>query len=46
MDISRWKWKNLQNEIMEVEFNEFVYGRNEISPFDFARLLFRYFCKE
>ncbi|KAJ1355038.1 hypothetical protein KIN20_012158 [Parelaphostrongylus tenuis] len=35
-------YKNLQEEIMEIEFHEFARGKPTISPVDFARLILRY----
>ncbi|KAI6214590.1 EF-hand domain-containing protein [Aphelenchoides besseyi] len=35
-------YNNLQAELIEIEFNEFARGKNEISAVDFARLVFRY----
>ncbi|VDM57889.1 unnamed protein product [Angiostrongylus costaricensis] len=35
-------YKNLQEEIMEIEFHEFSRGKPTISPVDFARLVLRY----
>uniref|UniRef100_A0A0K0CWU1 Mitochondrial aspartate/glutamate carrier protein n=1 Tax=Angiostrongylus cantonensis TaxID=6313 RepID=A0A0K0CWU1_ANGCA len=35
-------YKNLQEEIMEIEFHEFSRGKPTISPVDFARLILRY----
>jgi hypothetical protein len=34
--------KNLQTEILEVEFNEFAKGLNKISELEFAEILLRY----
>lgn len=35
-------YKNLQDELVEIEFNEFARGKDDITIVDFARLIFRY----
>jgi hypothetical protein len=35
-------YTNLQEELVEIEFNEFARGKDEITVVDFARLIFRY----
>lgn len=35
-------YTNLQNELVDIEFNEFARGRDEITVVDFSRLIFRY----
>lgn len=35
-------YRNLQQELIEIEFQEFSRGKPEISPVDFARLVLRY----
>ncbi|KAI6176462.1 EF-hand domain-containing protein [Aphelenchoides bicaudatus] len=35
-------YQNLQNELVEIEFNEFARGKNDITLVDFTRLIFRY----
>uniref|UniRef100_A0A914DMU6 EF-hand domain-containing protein n=1 Tax=Acrobeloides nanus TaxID=290746 RepID=A0A914DMU6_9BILA len=35
-------YRNLQQELIEIEFQEFSRGKTEISPVDFARLVLRY----
>ena len=34
--------KDLQREILEIEFNEFSKGMNKITPMEFAEILLRY----
>ncbi len=34
--------EDLQKEVLEIEFNEFSKGMNNISPIEFAELLLRY----
>lgn len=35
-------YNNLQKELIEIEFQEFARGKQEISAVDFARLVLRY----
>lgn len=35
-------YRNLQKELIEIEFHEFARGKHEISVVDFARLVLRY----
>ncbi|KAI6222367.1 EF-hand domain-containing protein [Aphelenchoides fujianensis] len=35
-------YRNLQTELIEIEFHEFARGKQEITSTDFARLVFRY----
>lgn len=34
--------EDLQQEVLEIEFNEFSKGMNNITPIEFAELLLRY----
>ena len=44
LDFSDFKkfMEDLQTEVLEIEFNEFSKGMNNISPIEFAELLLRY----